>query len=89
MKPLYTVAQLRAIEQSAAAALEPGALMQRAGHAAAKVALALLAGPGRSRAPPSSSRAASAPARPARRINAPGSRLSAAAASVARICATL
>ena len=44
MKPLYTVAQLRAIEQSAAAALEPGALMQRAGHAAAKVALALLAG---------------------------------------------
>jgi hydroxyethylthiazole kinase-like uncharacterized protein yjeF len=44
MKPLYTVAQIRAIEQSAAAALEPGALMQRAGQAAAKVALALLAG---------------------------------------------
>jgi hydroxyethylthiazole kinase-like uncharacterized protein yjeF len=44
MKPLYSVAQIRAIEQAAAAALEPGALMQRAGQAAANVALALLAG---------------------------------------------
>jgi hydroxyethylthiazole kinase-like uncharacterized protein yjeF len=44
MKPLYTVAQIRAIEQAAAATLEPGTLMQRAGQAAAAVALALLAG---------------------------------------------
>jgi hydroxyethylthiazole kinase-like uncharacterized protein yjeF len=44
MNPLYSVAQIRAIEQSAAATLEPGALMQRAGQAAANVALALLAG---------------------------------------------
>jgi hydroxyethylthiazole kinase-like uncharacterized protein yjeF len=44
MKPLYTVAQIRAIEHAACATLEPGALMQRAGHAAANVALALLAG---------------------------------------------
>jgi hydroxyethylthiazole kinase-like uncharacterized protein yjeF len=44
MKPLYSVAQIRAIEQSAASTLEPGALMQRAGQAAANVALALLAG---------------------------------------------
>jgi hydroxyethylthiazole kinase-like uncharacterized protein yjeF len=44
MKPLYSVAQIRAIEQSVAATLEPGALMQRAGQAAANVALALIAG---------------------------------------------
>ena len=44
MKPLYSVAQIRAIEQAAAAALAPGALMQRAGQAAANAALALLAG---------------------------------------------
>jgi hydroxyethylthiazole kinase-like uncharacterized protein yjeF len=44
MKPLYTVAQIRAIERAAAATLEPGTLMQRAGQAAANVALALLAG---------------------------------------------
>ena len=44
MKALYTVAQIRAIEQAAAATLEPGTLMQRAGQAAAHVALALLAG---------------------------------------------
>ncbi len=44
MKPLYAVAQIRAIEHAAAATLEPGELMQRAGHAAANVALALLAG---------------------------------------------
>ncbi|MDQ2990426.1 MAG: NAD(P)H-hydrate epimerase, partial [Pseudomonadota bacterium] len=44
MKALYTVAQVRAIEHAAAAALEPGTLMQRAGQAAAHVALAMLAG---------------------------------------------
>jgi hydroxyethylthiazole kinase-like uncharacterized protein yjeF len=44
MKALYTVAQVRAIERSASAALEPGSLMQRAGQAAANVALAMLAG---------------------------------------------
>ncbi|MDB5920373.1 MAG: bifunctional ADP-dependent NAD(P)H-hydrate dehydratase/NAD(P)H-hydrate epimerase [Massilia sp.] len=44
MNPLYSVAQIRAIEQAAANSLEPGALMQRAGQAAANVALALLAG---------------------------------------------
>jgi hydroxyethylthiazole kinase-like uncharacterized protein yjeF len=44
MKPLYSVAQIRAIEHAAAAALEPGTLMQRAGQVAANVALALLAG---------------------------------------------
>lgn len=44
MKPLYSVAQIRAIEQSAAATLEAGTLMQRAGQAAANVALALIAG---------------------------------------------
>lgn len=44
MKPLYSVAQVRAIEHIAAATLEPGTLMQRAGQAAANVALALLAG---------------------------------------------
>jgi hydroxyethylthiazole kinase-like uncharacterized protein yjeF len=46
MKALYTVAQVRAIEQAAAATLEPGTLMQRAGQAAAHVALAMLAGQG-------------------------------------------
>lgn len=40
--PLYTVAQLREIERAAYAALEPGALMRRAGAAAAKYALELL-----------------------------------------------
>ncbi|MDB5934348.1 MAG: bifunctional ADP-dependent NAD(P)H-hydrate dehydratase/NAD(P)H-hydrate epimerase [Massilia sp.] len=44
MKALYTVAQIRAIECAAAATLEPGTLMQRAGQAAANVALAMLAG---------------------------------------------
>ena len=44
MKPLYSVAQIRAVEQLAAATLEPGALMQRAGQAAANRVLALLAG---------------------------------------------
>ena len=39
---LYTVAQTRAIEQSASAALPPGTLMQRAGQAAARYALELL-----------------------------------------------
>lgn len=44
MKYLYTVAQIRAIEQAAATSLAPGTLMQRAGQAAANVALALIAG---------------------------------------------
>ena len=44
MHALYTVAQLRAIEQAAAATLPPGALMQRAGHAAANLVLTMLAG---------------------------------------------
>jgi NAD(P)H-hydrate repair Nnr-like enzyme with NAD(P)H-hydrate epimerase domain len=44
MNDLYTVAQIRAIEAAAAASLPPGALMQRAGQAAANVALAMLAG---------------------------------------------
>lgn len=39
---LYTVAQLRAIEQAAYAGLAPGALMQRAGRATADYALELL-----------------------------------------------
>ncbi|AWL03188.1 NAD(P)H-hydrate dehydratase [Massilia oculi] len=39
---LYTVAQLRAIEQAACANLAPGTLMQRAGRAAADYALELL-----------------------------------------------
>ena len=43
MKPLYSVAQICAIEQAAASALAPGALMQRAGQAAANAVLALLA----------------------------------------------
>jgi hydroxyethylthiazole kinase-like uncharacterized protein yjeF len=44
MKPLYGVAEIRAIEQSAAAGRAPGTLMQRAGLAAANAALELLAG---------------------------------------------
>jgi hydroxyethylthiazole kinase-like uncharacterized protein yjeF len=44
MKSLYGVAEIRAIEQAAASALAPGALMQRAGQAAASAALELLAG---------------------------------------------
>ncbi len=43
MKALYSVAQVRAIEQAAAATLVPGTLMQRAGQATALAALALLA----------------------------------------------
>ena len=39
---LYTVAAIRRVEQTAAASLPPGSLMQRAGHAAAKLALSLL-----------------------------------------------
>ena len=42
MNPLYCVDQIRAIERSAALALAPGTLMQRAGQAAAKAALQLL-----------------------------------------------
>ncbi|MFT5642821.1 MAG: hydroxyethylthiazole kinase-like uncharacterized protein yjeF [Janthinobacterium sp.] len=41
-QPLYFVAQIRAIERSAAQQLAPGALMQRAGRAGAELALALL-----------------------------------------------
>ncbi|MBA4094496.1 MAG: NAD(P)H-hydrate epimerase, partial [Candidatus Accumulibacter sp.] len=41
---LYTIAQLRAIEQAAYAGLAPGTLMQRAGKAAADFALELLGG---------------------------------------------
>ena len=44
MNELYTVAQIRAIEAAAAPTLPPGTLMQRAGQAAANVALALIAG---------------------------------------------
>ncbi|MEO7495728.1 MAG: NAD(P)H-hydrate dehydratase [Massilia sp.] len=43
MKALYEVAQIRAVEQAAASALAPGALMERAGEAAARLALDLLA----------------------------------------------
>jgi hydroxyethylthiazole kinase-like uncharacterized protein yjeF len=43
MNPLYSVAEIRAIEQAAAQQLPAGALMQRAGRAGAKAALALLA----------------------------------------------
>jgi hydroxyethylthiazole kinase-like uncharacterized protein yjeF len=46
---LYSVAQIRATEAAAASSLEPGALMRRAGRAAADAALALL---GESRARP-------------------------------------
>ncbi|PJC98238.1 bifunctional ADP-dependent NAD(P)H-hydrate dehydratase/NAD(P)H-hydrate epimerase [Janthinobacterium sp. BJB1] len=42
--PLYTIADIRAIEQAAAQALPQGALMQRAGQAAASTALKLLHG---------------------------------------------
>lgn len=42
MNPLYTVAEIRAIERAAAAALPPGALMQRAGQASANAALDLM-----------------------------------------------
>lgn len=42
MNPLYTVAEIRAIEQAAAASLPAGALMQRAGQASANAALDLL-----------------------------------------------
>lgn len=43
--PLYSVAEIRAIEQAALADLPPGTLMQRAGKAAAAAALALMAAP--------------------------------------------
>lgn len=42
MNPLYSIAEIRAIEQCAAQQLPPGTLMQCAGHAAAKAALDLL-----------------------------------------------
>ncbi|WP_373986816.1 NAD(P)H-hydrate dehydratase [Duganella sp. BuS-21] len=42
MNPLYSVAEIRAIERAAAAVLPAGALMQRAGQAAANAALDLL-----------------------------------------------
>jgi hydroxyethylthiazole kinase-like uncharacterized protein yjeF len=42
MNPLYSVAEIRAIERAAAAKLPPGALMQRAGQASANAALDLL-----------------------------------------------
>lgn len=42
MNPLYTVAELRAVERAAAATLPPGALMQRAGQSGANAALDLL-----------------------------------------------
>ncbi|MDC8756730.1 NAD(P)H-hydrate dehydratase [Janthinobacterium fluminis] len=42
MNPLYSIAEIRATEQSAARQLPPGALMQRAGQAAANAALDLL-----------------------------------------------
>lgn len=44
MSMLYSVAEIREIEQAALAALPPGTLMQRAGQSAAKAALALLSG---------------------------------------------
>lgn len=43
MNPLYSVAEIRTIEQSAAPQLPAGALMQRAGLAGAKAVFALLA----------------------------------------------
>jgi hydroxyethylthiazole kinase-like uncharacterized protein yjeF len=43
MTPLFSVAEIRAIEQAAAATLPPGTLMQRAGRAAADCARAMLA----------------------------------------------
>ena len=45
MHALYSVAEIRAIEQAALAELPPGTLMQRAGQAAAVAALALLPAP--------------------------------------------
>ncbi|MES2263456.1 MAG: NAD(P)H-hydrate dehydratase [Pseudomonadota bacterium] len=42
MNPLYSVAEIRTIEQAAAQRLPPGALMQRAGQAGANAALDLL-----------------------------------------------
>jgi hydroxyethylthiazole kinase-like uncharacterized protein yjeF len=44
MKALYSVAEIRDIEQAAAAALPPGTLMRRAGQAAADCALDMLGG---------------------------------------------
>ena len=44
MHPLYTIAQLRAIETAALATLPSGTLMQRAGAAAAQMAIDLLDG---------------------------------------------
>lgn len=41
--PLYSIAEIRSIEHAAIATLPQGTLMQRAGHAAAQFALALLA----------------------------------------------
>lgn len=54
MNPLYSVAEIRAVEHAAAASVPPGTLMQRAGAAAANAAVAMspagsvlvLAGPG-------------------------------------------
>ena len=43
MHPLYSVTEIRAIEQAAAETLAPGTLMQRAGRAGADAALGLLA----------------------------------------------
>jgi hydroxyethylthiazole kinase-like uncharacterized protein yjeF len=42
---LYSVAEIRSIEQAAHAALPPGTLMQRAGQAAAELAIALTGAP--------------------------------------------
>ena len=42
MTALYTLAEIRAIEQAAAAQMAPGTLMRRAGQAAAILALRLL-----------------------------------------------
>ena len=42
MRPLFSIAQLRSIEHAAAAMLPTGTLMQRAGAAAAQVAVSLL-----------------------------------------------
>ncbi|MES2319670.1 MAG: NAD(P)H-hydrate dehydratase [Pseudomonadota bacterium] len=44
MTPIYSVADIRAIEHAAAAGLPPGTLMQRAGQAAAKTAQEMLTG---------------------------------------------
>lgn len=44
MTPIYSVAEIRAMEHGAAAALPPGTLMQRAGQAAAVAAVELLQG---------------------------------------------